>query len=113
MHRISFILHIVLFLGASCKTCLKNFSTKATLLKHRIWHHKNELARFKYCCHKCPYASNNLTSFKRHAYVHDESRPYACTECGNRFTALNSLSHHNLIHTGEPMHVYTGSSGPY
>lgn len=71
MYCISFILNIFLFLGASCKTCFKKFSTKATLLKHRILHHKDELTRFKYCCRKCPYASNNLASFKRHASIHN------------------------------------------
>lgn len=98
--------YLFLGFGVICKTCNKNFTTKATLLKHRIWHHKTEFSEFKYSCEKCPYASSNLTSFKRHSNVHDESRPYACSQCSNRFTALNSLNHHYLIHTGEQLPLY-------
>lgn len=88
-------------LGIICKTCKKWFSTGTTFLKHRIWHHKDELTSFKYNCPECPYASNAYTSFKKHRFVHDTQRIYFCSVCGNRFLAMSSLGTHMLIHTGE------------
>lgn len=70
-------------------------------MKHKTWHHKEMFPKFKYSCSKCPYATNIATDMKRHTLVHDVSRPYECTTCGNRFIALNSLSRHILIHDGE------------
>lgn len=70
-------------------------------MRHLTWHHKETFPKFKYSCNKCPYATNIMTDIKRHASVHDAKRPYECITCGNRFVALNSLSHHRLIHDGE------------
>lgn len=88
-------------IGAVCKTCLKWFSSRATLMKHRIWHHKSEFPKFKFNCNLCPYATNEGTNFKTHNGVHSLDRPYVCNICGNRFKALNSLNNHVLIHKGE------------
>lgn len=87
--------------GVLCTLCKKWFSAQATLTKHKIWHHKSVLPSFKYNCDHCPYGSNELTNFRKHALVHDFTRPYACKVCGNRFIALHSLSTHTLIHDGE------------
>lgn len=86
-----------------CKTCHKFFTTQCTLSKHRIWHHKDELADFRYNCNKCPYATNIWKSYKEHGFVHEENRPYQCTICGNGFKSLGSLNSHRLIHSGEEM----------
>lgn len=72
-------------------------------MKHRVWHHKNELPQFKFYCKKCPYATDIAKNFSNHSLVHDESRMYECHVCGNRFKASGSLNHHRLIHTGEQM----------
>lgn len=92
-------------IGAVCSICHKWFSAQSTLLKHTIWHHKGCVPKLKHNCHKCPYASNEITNFKRHALVHDESRPYGCKVCGNRFKALSSLNTHFIIHCGENPHI--------
>lgn len=86
--------------------CGKWFSTRATLMKHRIWHHKNEFPNFKYNCELCPYATNEMTNYKNHSAVHDSLRPYQCNVCGNRFKALSSLNNHVLIHNGEQGHAF-------
>lgn len=88
----------------TCKTCKKWFSSETTLFKHRIWHHKNEVPRFKFNCSQCPYASDESTPFKRHLFVHDVSRKYCCNVCGNRFLAKHSLGSHMIIHTGEELY---------
>lgn len=89
--------------GSSCVKCNKWFSTRATLMKHKVWHHKSDLPRFKFNCTKCPYGTDVGKNFSNHSIVHDESRPFYCTICGNRFKATGSLNHHLLIHTGENM----------
>lgn len=91
--------------GIVCKTCKKWFTTHQTLLKHRLWHHKHEFPIFKFNCDKCPYSTNVIGSFKRHTAVHDINRPFTCSTCGNRFNAMNHLSTHILIHTGERNYV--------
>lgn len=73
-------------------------------MKHRVWHHKDELPRFKFYCSKCPYATNVGKNFSNHALVHDESRHFMCHVCGNRFKASGSLNQHMLVHTGESFH---------
>ncbi|KAF8793677.1 Zinc finger protein 92 like protein [Argiope bruennichi] len=84
-----------------CKTCGKWFTSKPTLLKHRMWHHKSEFPPFRHNCNRCPYSSNVKTSLVNHEVVHFEDRPFKCKFCGCGFKALNSLNHHVIIHTGE------------
>lgn len=92
--------------GVVCKVCKKWFSSQPTLIRHKIWHHREILPSFKYNCDQCPYGSNELTNYKKHALCHDMSRPHVCKVCGNRFKALQSLSTHILIHYGEDSHNF-------
>lgn len=84
-----------------CSICFKWFSSRSTLYKHKVWHHKSVFPDFKYVCNKCPYATDNKTNFKTHYDVHEPDRPYKCDICGNGFKRLASLSHHMIIHTGD------------
>lgn len=65
-------------------------------------HHKSELPSFKYYCNKCPYATDNKTTFKNHDDVHLPNRPFKCDICGNGFLRLGNLNHHMNIHNGDP-----------
>lgn len=91
----------------SCDVCKKKYTSESTLLKHRMWHHKEMCPSFKYNCDSCPYSTDIITHFKRHAPVHDPKRPFQCKICNNRFTAMSSLNCHMLIHSGEQA-VYFG-----
>lgn len=104
MHYLSLFYQMILFFsafGVVCIRCRKWFSSQSTLIRHKIWHHKSTLPPFKYNCDQCPYGTFELTNFKKHALVHDISRPLECKECGNRFRLLQSLNTHLLIHYGE------------
>lgn len=96
------ILFIKVFISDfSCKTCGKFFTTKYTLLKHRMWHHKNEFPPFKFNCNQCAYATDFKSSLVTHKNVHSPDRPHKCSYCGNGFKALSSLNNHVVIHNGE------------
>ncbi|NXB00908.1 ZN235 protein, partial [Cnemophilus loriae] len=36
-----------------------------------------------------------------HEQLHDEEKPYKCSECGKRFSQSGHLKYHQRIHTGE------------
>lgn len=86
--------------GFPCDICKKCFTSRITLTKHRIWHHKEKF-NFKYNCDCCPYGSDHLQSFKKHSIVHSNNRNFKCRVCGNRFASQASLNQHLIIHTGE------------
>lgn len=88
-------------IGYTCKICEKWFTSRITLSKHRLWHHKETFGLFKFNCNFCPYASDNVTNFRKHAAVHSRDRPFACNICGNRFSTQASLNIHIIIHIGE------------
>lgn len=95
---------MILFSGQAfsvCSVCFKWFSSRSTLYKHKVLHHKSELPSFKYYCNKCPYATDNKTNFKNHTDVHEPDRPYKCDVCGNGFKRLSNLSHHMNVHNGD------------
>lgn len=116
----SFVIALILFLvclfilgifsGFICNVCDKWFSSRITLTKHIIWHHKETCPNFKYNCHLCPYASHNLTNFRKHSAVHNHDRTFECDICHNRFSTQASLSQHMLIHFGENRHSFIFSS---
>lgn len=85
----------------SCKTCGKFYTSKYTLVKHRMWHHKNEFPPFKFNCDQCAYATYAKSSLDTHKKVHDPDRPYKCPQCGNGFKVSSSLNNHVVIHSGE------------
>ena len=89
-----------IFLGYSCKSCMKMFSSETVLKKHRIWHHKSEFLPFKYHCRLCPYATNKKFNLSNHSSVHSSCNPHECELCGNRFRTFNSLTNHKIIHYG-------------
>lgn len=103
MSRFS-LMSLLLILGqiySKCSVCSKWFSSRSTLYKHKVWHHKSLFPPFKYTCKSCPYATDNKTNFKTHFDVHAPDRIFRCSECGNGFKRLGSLSNHRIIHTGE------------
>lgn len=102
--------YIFFFLGClsgfTCSLCKKWFSSKITLTKHKIWHHKEGCGRFRYNCDICPYGSEYHTNMKKHAAVHSRDRPFECCFCGNRFCTSASLNQHIVIHTGESQETF-------
>ncbi|PRD24723.1 UNVERIFIED_CONTAM: zinc finger protein [Trichonephila clavipes] len=91
------------FTPLMCTKCNKSFTSKTTLLKHQLWHHKSLTEKFRYNCEKCPYATNSSKHFQNHYLMHDPSRILSCQFCGNRFMKQVNLDRHILIHTGESL----------
>lgn len=86
--------------GFTCILCGKWFTAKSTLIRHRIWHHR-EAFNYKFKCHLCPYGSYNSANLKRHSVVHSLDRAFKCEVCNNRFSTRASLNQHLIIHFGE------------
>lgn len=107
-----FLLNYISFtdLFTICSICCKVFSSEVTLAKHCVWHHKSIMPSFRFNCNLCPYSTNESSHFKTHSVVHDPNRELTCDSCNNRFTSVNSLSRHKLIHTGLVQNMYVNMS---
>lgn len=101
---------IYLFLGClsgfTCSKCEKWFSSKHTITKHLIWHHRDHCPAFKFNCSFCPYGSDNCANLRRHSIVHSVDRRFECNVCGNRFATQANLNQHVIIHLGESQESY-------
>lgn len=80
-----------------CDVCLKKFTTKYFLKKHKRLH----TGEMPYVCGLCGKSFTFQQSYHKHMLYHSEDKPHTCTECGRAFKELSTLHNHQRIHSGE------------
>lgn len=85
----------------TCTSCPKVFTSKVTLSRHCMWHHKDTQKKYKFNCLKCPYSTNYNTNYSGHLVVHIPNKLFRCPVCDNGFDTQRDLSKHTIIHTGD------------
>ncbi|XP_055712319.1 transcription factor hamlet-like isoform X2 [Phlebotomus papatasi] len=80
-----------------CDTCLKAYSYRPILLRHRAIVH-GELR--KYPCENCTKVFTDPSNLQRHIRAHHVgARSHACPECGKTFATSSGLKQHTHIHS--------------
>ena len=49
-------------------------------------------------CDVCGKVYSNPSALARHKYVHNQEKPYACTDCDERFSFQSELTSHRMKH---------------
>lgn len=80
-----------------CDVCLKKFTTKYFLKKHKRLH----TGEMPYVCGLCGKSFTFQQSYHKHMLYHSEDKPHTCPECGRAFKELSTLHNHQRIHSGE------------
>ena len=82
-----------------CEFCMKDFSSKASLLNHMVFHDskvhevKDKLNKIK--CELCDKVFHEMKDLKIHVYgVHKKMKKYQCNYCEVSFTERNYLAKH-------------------
>ncbi|XP_053690794.1 zinc finger protein ZFP2 [Sabethes cyaneus] len=80
-----------------CDVCLKSFTTKYFLKKHKRLH----TGEMPYSCQICGKSFTFQQSYHKHLLYHSDEKPHICTVCGRAFKELSTLHNHERIHSGE------------
>ncbi|XP_058825434.1 zinc finger protein ZFP2 isoform X2 [Topomyia yanbarensis] len=80
-----------------CDVCLKSFTTKYFLKKHKRLH----TGEMPYSCQICGKSFTFQQSYHKHLLYHSDEKPHICTICGRAFKELSTLHNHERIHSGE------------
>ncbi|XP_055543418.1 zinc finger protein 91 [Wyeomyia smithii] len=80
-----------------CDVCLKSFTTKYFLKKHKRLH----TGEMPYSCQICGKSFTFQQSYHKHLLYHSDEKPHICTVCNRAFKELSTLHNHERIHSGE------------
>ncbi|XP_058454646.1 zinc finger protein ZFP2 isoform X2 [Malaya genurostris] len=80
-----------------CDVCLKSFTTKYFLKKHKRLH----TGEMPYSCQICGKSFTFQQSYHKHLLYHSDEKPHVCSVCGRAFKELSTLHNHERIHSGE------------
>ena len=87
----------------SCSVCLKQFTRKGSLNRHRARKHTHE--EIRYLCPHCEKQFVSAGDLTRHVNIHTDK--YRCTECGKCCASGFMLAVHQRSHSGEkPFECY-------
>ncbi|XP_063386107.1 zinc finger and BTB domain-containing protein 24-like [Cydia fagiglandana] len=98
-----------------CETCGRRFRDSSNYRKHVAKHNGTGCGRTCSCgacgrrrarahlCPRCPQAFHARKDMRRHAAVHDDSKPFRCRVCSRRFRRKDNLERHiRNTHPAEP-----------
>ena len=77
----------------SCKSCLKGFSQKGHLKKHKMIHKS-------FACKYCDKSFRRKLELDNHLKIHQGKKPFACKYCERSFDSRKKLYGHEKIHIG-------------
>ncbi|XP_073952699.1 uncharacterized protein isoform X2 [Choristoneura fumiferana] len=100
-----------------CKVCGRRFRDSSNLRKHLAKHNNSGCVGGCACgacgrraraarahqCPRCPQAFHARKDMRRHAAVHDDSKPFRCKVCSRRFRRKDNLERH--IRNTHPDHA--------
>lgn len=82
-----------------CKHCARSFMYNYQLKKHLLVSHNEGTW---YVCYVCEKSFTKRFALKLHVFRHEGFKPYACSECPERFHARASFKvHYQLRHSGQ------------
>lgn len=82
-----------------CSDCDKNFVEIMDYTRHIM-----EIHSLQITCFTCSTMFDDYNVFHEHVFTSTFCKPYACTECGQGFSAKADLEIHMNTHTGERLH---------
>ena len=82
-----------------CEECIKEFSLKSNLIRHKRSVHSTD--KTFVCNHiDCNKTFNSKQSLTRHKLSHSSVKSFGCNKCNKRFKTYNNLlTHKKLVHT--------------
>ncbi|KAF2895644.1 hypothetical protein ILUMI_10533 [Ignelater luminosus] len=80
-----------------CFECDSKFSIWRVCSMHMWKCHKVDLGLFT-CPMCCVFKASSAARLLRHMEIHEEERPYLCSECGKTFKQSNQLRNHQVLH---------------
>ncbi|XP_050431256.1 zinc finger protein 271-like [Adelges cooleyi] len=87
-----------------CALCLKSFSTKSNLVRHKGMHSNGKTKAYK--CKICTKCISTRHGLIQHERIHTGEKPYTCSLCSRSFRVKSSLVLHERVHTGKKSFTY-------
>uniref|UniRef100_A0A1B6E4F8 C2H2-type domain-containing protein n=3 Tax=Clastoptera arizonana TaxID=38151 RepID=A0A1B6E4F8_9HEMI len=81
-----------------CRSCDFAAKTPKELRSHKLSEHQKKL----YTCEYCDHVSIRSYNLIIHRRIHTGEKPYSCDQCNYRFSSVNQLKSHVLIHMENP-----------
>ena len=84
-----------------CNGCSRLFKTSIELEEHKKSHETDGGETRPHQCETCGRRFTLLENLHRHQMIHSDQRPFHCAFCGKRFRLAQHLKEHIRIHTGK------------
>ena len=81
----------------SCDQCLKTFTSRQRLSRHRLSHSGEMIHK----CAQCNKLFGHASNLKKHLHIHTGEKPHKCTQCNFSANQFSNLERHKRTHSGE------------
>ena len=90
----------------TCKNCLRLFSMKSSLTRHKKYRHLQCHTEEKlFQCDSCDRICMDSTNLKVHKLIHSGEKPFKCPLCDKTFSRSSNVAQHKLINTGDKLYT--------